>query len=150
MEERPSQHDTVAVIEHGLRQVLDRGLIAARLVECAFPQLRAVDCRVESPGPYGAAYALERLLRDVLATLGDGPYGQAVRLLFGAVAGTRGLPRKDRRRQAADMLNVMPSTFRQNYEDAILRDVAVEILRLELATPNGVNGHPEALAPQPG
>jgi hypothetical protein len=115
--------------------VLDRGLLPARLVECdAFPRLSALDARVDQPGPYGLAYGLEGLLRDALDRLGSGPYGEAAQLLFGAVAGTRGLRLKDRRRQAADRLNLMPSTFRQHYEDDILRDVAAEVLRLELTT----------------
>jgi hypothetical protein len=44
----------------------------------------------------------------------------------------RGLPLTDRRRQAAGSLHVAVSTFRQNYEDQMVEDVAAEVLRLEL------------------
>jgi hypothetical protein len=75
-------------------------------------------------------YALEAVLLDALHALGDGPYGRAARLLFGAVPDTRGRPLKDRRRLAAEQLDLLPSTFRHNYEAELLVDVAAEIARI--------------------
>jgi hypothetical protein len=97
--------------------------------------------RVRASGsdePDHLAFGLEEVLRSAIDALGDGPQGQAAELLFGAVVDTRGLPLKDRRRQAAGSLHVAVSTFRQNYEDQMVEDVAAEVLRLELgadATP---------------
>ena len=77
------------------------------------------------------------MLRAALDALGDGPHGRAAELLLGAVVDTRGLPLKVRRRLAADQLDIMASTFRQNYEDQLLLDVAAEVYRLELVVSRG-------------
>ncbi|HKI17147.1 MAG TPA: hypothetical protein VKA15_04680 [Isosphaeraceae bacterium] len=76
------------------------------------------------------AFAAEALFKRALVRLGDGPFGQAARLLFGVDNESRGLPLKTRRRLAAEELGVYPSTFRRLYEDSILLDVAYEVLRL--------------------
>lgn len=121
-------------ITGGLRTVLRHGVRPARLRHCReLLQLRCV--REWADGNTDCdrlAFGLEAVLRAALDALGDGPQGRAAELLLGAVVDTRGLPLKDRRRLAAYELGVVASTFRQNYEDQILEDVAAEVLRLEL------------------
>jgi hypothetical protein len=80
--------------------------------------------------PYAQAFQLERLLRSALNALDDGPSGHAARLLLGAAPESRGRLLKVRRRLAADELDVLPSTFRKNYESGVLDDIAVEIWRI--------------------
>jgi hypothetical protein len=82
-----------------------------------------------SGAPLDLAFAAEAVLREALARLGDGPYGQAAALLFGAAAESWGLPLKTRRRLAAEELDVYPSTFRKLYEPSLLDDVVIELLR---------------------
>lgn len=79
--------------------------------------------------PDSLAYGLEAVLLDALDALGDGPWGRAARLLFGAVPDTRGRPLRERRRLAAYELDLLPSSFRDNYESDLLIDVAAEIAR---------------------
>ena len=83
------------------------------------------------------AFGLEAVLHAALDALGDGPHGRAAELLFGAVVDTVGRPLKVRRRLAAEQLDIMASTFRQNYEDQLLLDVAAEVYRLELVISRG-------------
>ncbi len=83
----------------------------------------------EASDLYVRAIALEGLLLHALESLDDGPVGHATRLLFGAVPETRGRLLKDRRRLAAEELDVLPSTFRKNYESALVADLAIEVWR---------------------
>ena len=71
-------------------------------------ELLALDCvrrraRVSGLPATDDAYvlALRGVLSDALGALGDGPFGQAARLLFGATDGVRGRAVADRRRLAA-------------------------------------------------
>jgi hypothetical protein len=125
---------SVEMITGGLLPVLRQGVRPARLRQCG--ELLALRCvRDRSRGstqPDRLAFGLEEVLKAALDALGDGPQGRAAALLLGAVVDTRGRPLKDRRRLAAEVLDVLPSTFRQNYEDQLLEDVAAEILRIEL------------------
>ena len=113
--------------------MLRGGVRPAWLVHCSeLLQLRGVDGGAGN-GPddaYQRAIALESLVRVAITQLGDGPYGVAAALLFGTHPHSRGRLLKDRRRLAADELGILPSTFRKNYEDAMLDDVAVEIWKL--------------------
>jgi hypothetical protein len=135
MAENPS-HPRVSVetITGGLQAVLRNGVRPARLRFCReLLGLVCVRARVGgTDAPDRLAFGLEAVLHAAIDALGDGPQGQAAELLFGAAVDTRGLPLKDRRRQAADSLHVAVSTFRQNYEDQMIEDVAAEILRLEI------------------
>lgn len=92
----------------------------------------------DSADPDSLSYALEAVLLDAIGALGDGPWGQAARLLFGTVPDTRGRPLKDRRRLAAAQLDLLPSTFRHNYENELLIDIAGEIARPENRHRSGV------------
>jgi hypothetical protein len=136
MAEKPSQRQvSVEEITGGLQATLRGGVRPARLRERR--ELLSLRC-VRAWAGWSTdndrlAFGLEAVIRAALDALGDGPQGRAAELLLGAVDDTRGLPLKERRRQAAYSLNVMPSTFRQNYEDELLEDVAAEILRIELA-----------------
>ena len=127
----PRRSNSIAAIAQALRPALRVGVRAGHLASCA--QLLALDCvraRADDPTDLDSlAFALEAVLLEALRALGDGPYGRSARLLFGAVPDTRGRPLKDRRRLAAAELDLMPSTFRHNYENEILIDVAAEIAR---------------------
>jgi hypothetical protein len=124
---------SVEVITGGLLPVLRHGVRPARLRQCC--ELLALRCVRDRAGgsthPDRLAFALEEVLKAALAALGDGPQGRAAELLLGAVVDSRGRPLKDRRRLAAGVLDVLPSTFRQNYEDQLLEDVAAEVFRIE-------------------
>lgn len=78
------------------------------------------------------AFAVEEVILEAIAALGDGPEGRAASLLFGTSPESRGRPLRVRRQLAADELDLLPSTFRKNYEDVILVDLATELWRLEL------------------
>lgn len=80
--------------------------------------------------PYVRALALERILLESIATLGDGPEGRAAAMLFGAHVQTRGRLLKDRRHVAAAELDLLPSSFRKNHEAPIVADVAFEVWRI--------------------
>lgn len=81
--------------------------------------------------PYQRAMLLADRLNDAVASLGDGPMGEATRALFGLTAESRGRLLKDRRRLAADELGLMVSTWRKYYETPALRDVAVALLYIK-------------------
>lgn len=134
MEQSTSQPVTAAAIVKDLRQVLRFGVRPVRLQECArLLALRCVRAGADNASDdQSLAFALEAVLLDALTALGEGPYGEAARLLFGASQETRGRLLKDRRRIAALQLDILPSTFRQNYESDILLDVATEVLRREM------------------
>jgi hypothetical protein len=78
---------------------------------------------------YTRALVLEQILSEAVDRLGNGPYGKAASLLLGTASEARGLLLKVRRRLAAEELGVLPSTFRKNYERALIEDIAVEIWR---------------------
>lgn len=125
---------TVADIRAGLQKILRCGVRPGLLRQC--PELLSLECvraRVQgSTDPDLLAFGLEAVLLDALAALGDGPSARAARLLLGAVVDSRGRLLKDRRRLAAAELDVLPPTFRQNYEDDLLLDVAAEVFRIEM------------------
>jgi hypothetical protein len=130
---------SVEEIADGLQRVLRSGVRPAQLRQCgALLVLRCVRARADGSGDVDRlAFGLEDVLRAALDALGDGPHGRAAELLFGAVVDTVGRPLKVRRRLAAEQLDIMASTFRQNYEDQLLLDVAAEVYRLELVVSRG-------------
>ena len=138
MADKPSQRQvTVEEITGGLRPVLRNGVRPAQLRKCReLLQLRCVrELAGGSTDRERLAFGLEAVLLAAIDALGEGPQGRAAELLLGAAVDTRGLPLRERRRQAALVMDVLPSTFRQNYEDQLLDDVAAEVLRLELVAP---------------
>jgi hypothetical protein len=87
-------------------------------------------CLVPNGDTYQQAFEVERIVTSALVALGDGPYGRAALRLFGATADSRGLPLRDRRRMAAYELDLLASTFRRNYEQSIITDLALEVWRI--------------------
>jgi hypothetical protein len=114
-------------------EVLRGGVRPAWLVQCNellnFDQLGDL-AGSDAVDIYVRATALQDLLQRAIARLGDGSYGHAASLLFGVAAGSKGRLLKDRRRFAAEELDVLPSTFRRNYENRIIEDLAVELWQL--------------------
>jgi peptidyl-prolyl cis-trans isomerase B (cyclophilin B) len=96
--------------------------------------LRAVRDRARDTSDDAQAAAAREVIGAGLAALGDGSYGRAARLLFGATDDTRGQPARERRRQAAYQIDVMPDWFRRRYVPQIVADVAEHVLTIEHAT----------------
>jgi hypothetical protein len=125
--------DLLTQVREAVKAVLRSGARPSRLADVA--PLLCLDCvRSRLAGdatPLNLSFAAEQALKDAAAALGDGPYGHATCLLLGLDAESRGLPLKTRRRLAGEELEVLPSTFRRLYEDQILDDLAVELIRLQ-------------------
>ncbi len=135
MDQEASQRRvTVATVATGLRRVLRHGVRPARLQD--HDDLLHLNCVLERAGSSAderaLPFALEAVLLEALAGIGDGPWGRAARALFGATPATRGLPLMQRRMHAADELNLSASTFRQNYEGEVVDDLAAEVVRGEV------------------
>jgi hypothetical protein len=117
-------------IRRGLSQVLQGGVRPAWLVNCvALLNLPYVAEAAEPNGSssYARALALEQLIHEAIKGFGDGPYARAAAELLGADSHSCGRLLKDRRRHAAYELDVLPSTFRKNYEKQLLCDVAIRV-----------------------
>jgi hypothetical protein len=126
----PRREPLAEVIYNNLKQVLRGGIRPAKLLHCPeLLELAVAGIQAVEDNPYAAAVALDRLLQAALDGLGEGPEGRAARLLFGTVPDARGRALKDRRRLAAEEFEILPSTFRRNYEDDIVRDFAFEVFR---------------------
>lgn len=114
------RHPVDQIAEH-VPKVLRAGLRPAKLVTC-------VALADVLGGPTADVYEAGAWLADELTlaieTLGHGPVGHACLTLFGGTDDSRGRLLKDRRRMAADELDLMPSTFRKYYENDLLADVA--------------------------
>lgn len=137
-EEPPPPLDDLAAV---LRAVVLVGIDHATLTALSgLMGLRCARDRVSEDSDDGRAAAGREVIRAALDALGDGNFGRAARALFGATADTRGQPARDRRRLAADQIDVMPDWFRRRYEPQIVRDVAAEIQNLERAATAADNG----------
>jgi hypothetical protein len=75
---------------------------------------------------YDSAIAAEAVLRDAVSAVG-GSSADALELLLGLAVDGHGRPLKDRRRLAADHLDVLPDTFRRHREGELLWDIAFAI-----------------------
>jgi hypothetical protein len=76
------------------------------------------------------ATATEQALRAACGSYG-GDWGEAMLCLLGLAQGTHGALLKDRRRQAADLLEVSVETFRRHIEPDMTWDIVVYLpLRL--------------------
>jgi hypothetical protein len=128
----PRPTPLVETIYDNLKGMLRDGVRAAKLLGCRALLELAVGSAAAENDPYASALALEALLRSALDTLGGGPEGRAARLLLGTASDTRGRMLKDRRRLAAMEMEVLPSTFRRNYERDILWDCAFAVAQLIL------------------
>jgi hypothetical protein len=129
-----AQPAAVAIIAKELRAVLRHGVRPARLREReGLLVLRAVIQRSDgSTNPDVLAFGLESVILEAIEALGDDDHGYAAQLLFGTRPGTRRQLLKERRRLAAEHLNILPSTFRRLREPDLVIDVAWEVLRIEL------------------
>ncbi len=93
------------------------------------PELLAVLVPIdELPGSSSVERArlAEARVRLAVEDLG-GPVGDALSVLLGLSPGFHGRPLKDRRRAAADLLDILPDTFRRHYEGELLWDLAVQL-----------------------
>lgn len=119
------------VLTQLLRSTLRTGCRASRLAgSVAGRTLVELISPGGEPLPHRAIDA-ENRLREAAASYG-GRYGNAAQVLLGLAPGAHGRPLKDRRRLAADLLDVLPDTFRRHHEKAILWDIA-----FALATTSG-------------
>lgn len=133
---------SIDVLANLLRSVVRTGIDQTR--EPPRPELLALACvqaRARESGypdtEDGRRLALRDVIGDALDALGDGPYPAVARLLLGADVVTRGRTLAERRRIAADALDVLPTTFRKNHEAALVHNIAAEIFRAETAVANG-------------
>jgi Tachylectin len=92
--------------------------------------LHCVKGCMQSSGEEDAARAVASVVKKAVARLDQGASHVAADLLLG-VSRTRGLPRKDRRKDAADALVVGEAHFRKRRELALLLEVAEEVCALE-------------------
>lgn len=123
-EQHPVEH-----IASRLHDLLRVGVRPAKLVPYLDLLTLLDDETTTSVDPYARAVELAGRLTEAVQRLGDGAVGRAAQALFGVTQETRGRLLKDRRRIAADELDLMPSTFRKYYEDDLVLDVAVEMWR---------------------
>jgi len=113
-----------------VKLVRRRGITSLSQLE--LPALRAALValgRAEAAGRAGPP-EVETLLRDALSELEAGRFGDAPAILFGLLPGTRGYGPADLRSQAASVLDLSRSWFRNNYEPEIIDEMAQTILRL--------------------
>lgn len=114
-----------------LRRALRHGARASRLarftpelVELLFPADDRPDLSIVE-----RALLAERLIRDAVEDLG-GDYGRALSIVLALAPGTLGLRLEQRRQMAAELLGVLPDTFRRKrHEGLMVWDLAVEIVR---------------------
>jgi hypothetical protein len=81
----------------------------------------------ETRSLYERALVAEHLLTSAISTYGS-PTQDVLAVLLGLAPGSHGRPLKDRRRIAADILDVLPDTFRRHYEARLMWDVAFALL----------------------
>lgn len=118
---RPDTHHPVEVLSQALRTSLRVGARPSGVVAYLdlFPEsLSPLD------EPYKRAGQIVSAISAAVYTLGHGPYGRAAQALFGLTVETRGRMLKDRRKVAADELDVAVSTFRRYYEAPLIAEVA--------------------------
>ena len=115
-----------------LRRALRHGARASRLVrytpdlvELLFPDEVCVETSV-----YDRAIYTETLLREAIEQIG-GKHGQALSTILCFASGTLGATLEDRRRQAAELLDILPDTFRrERHEGLLLWDLAMVTYQL--------------------
>jgi len=115
-----------------LRQVVRAGLRPSALKD--LPKLfglAVVGTEAHGSRPLDRAIALEGVIREAVAILGDGPTGQCVGLLLGMAPRSRGLLLKDRRDLAAEHLGISAEAFRKHWETTLLTELANELYKLE-------------------
>jgi hypothetical protein len=119
-------------LRQALETILRIGLRPAKLAEAPDTFVIALALGPDPGWETNLARAIaveERLLALLIEVFGSGQAGMAIRFLLGACPESRSLPLKTRRRMAAEELELQVATFLKNYEDDLLEDIVVEILR---------------------
>jgi cyclophilin type peptidyl-prolyl cis-trans isomerase/CLD len=129
---------TVDALATQLRDVVKSGLINARppdggaLADVVHQHAQRHDY---ADTPDDLARALRDLIHDTLDAAEPGPGIDAARALLGDTPETRIQPAAERRRIAADVLDIRPRTLRETYERRIVRDLATRLYTIHHALP---------------
>lgn len=121
---------TLEALVDDIKLVRRRGITKLRKLD--LPALRAAALasgRVQTEIGAGPA-EIETLLRDALGDFESGRFGDAPSVLFGLMPGTRGYEPDDLRTQAASLLDVSRSWFRNHHEHVIVDEMALTIRRM--------------------
>lgn len=118
-----------------LRHALRHGARASRLVrftpelvELVFPAEQHPELNI-----YDRALRIEHLVRQAVEEIGGSP-GEAMAVVLCLTPGTLGTTLEARRQRAAELLGILPDTFRrERHEGALLWDVVVEVYALAIA-----------------
>jgi hypothetical protein len=121
---------TRAALVENLKRLREKGL--PEIDKLSLPSLLAAAQIVTGPSAeeVDEGAAIETLLRRTAARLGGGSYGDSVRALFGLDPETRVLTAGVRRNTAAEALGCSQKTFLRKHENAMLLQVAGQILVL--------------------
>lgn len=121
-----------AELRDELRRVARSGLTPSRLTNLPkLFDLAIVATEAHGNRPLDRAIALQSVIGEAVDELGEGPSGEAVRLLLGMTPRSRGLLLKDRRDLAADHIGIEAETFRKGWEIQLLGELADEVYKLE-------------------
>jgi hypothetical protein len=136
-----------------LRQIRLYGVPRSRMITLAH-LLTAAEALGHRSADLPVDLAIEALLQQAVARLGESPEAQAAARTFGLYPGLKMSKAADRRRSAARAQGVSVETFRKSYEPALIEQVAAEIVgllsRRDATEPPGPPPRPvEHLAPEP-
>lgn len=123
---RPDEFHPVKVVTGALRAALRVGARPAGLVAYLhlFPEQLC-----PASDPYERSVLIADAIANATSALGAGPYGRAAQALFGLTADTKGRMLKDRRRLAAEELDIAVATWRRSYEPDALADISLSLIR---------------------
>lgn len=148
---QPLDHTAVTQkqLAEELARLVRQGLPATETSAGAvLPNLKSVFARAVHPGQaLSRLDALNALLPKLVGKLSDETYREAVRVLFGLAAGTRGTTLTARRRQAAATLGYNVDHFRSRVETDVVRALAEEVQRDLLRYGSRVKRAVESLEP---
>ncbi len=111
-----------------LISVRRRGLIKPAALD--IPILREFAATVIPDDQVDLTLRLERILKVATERMGDA-HGGAASLLLGIAKSSRGCNVTERRRQAANHLNMEPNAFERRHERGILNDLARQLMALD-------------------
>ncbi|MEU6564659.1 hypothetical protein [Nocardia nova] len=121
--------DHAAVVAE-LRMIREKGLGGLRRMN--LPVLHDVARRLDitATGIEPEPAAIETLVRRAVGHLGGGAFEEAAAYSFGLATGVKYAPVGERRRQAADVMGMMPDTFRKGPEKEVVEHTAEAVLAL--------------------
>lgn len=122
----------VEALHQHLRDALRHGARASRLLRHTHAIIELLYPTANYPhlNKYDCAIAAETLIRQAVDAIGGNP-GQALATVLCLPPGTLGRTLDDRRRAAANYLDIEADTFRRDWhEKALLYDLAIEIYRI--------------------